>query len=176
MSDEVTVNDRAGCHLVPRLSPNIHEMAQPQVMVQSPPDPLLQAVIDADFKPINLKLGGPDGNFVLSGGNSEEADEESGLDFTRLNKLTKLLGTNPNLRCPPPPTVISQKLSQVINGTKEEGNVCLSVLRWHVTNAKRFCTAFRPCLNSKSTSWLSSDTPWQPALPFSDPCGSRIRS
>lgn len=151
-------------------------MAQPQVMVQAPPDPLLQAVIDADFKPINLKLGGPDGNFVLSGGNSEEVDDENGLDFTRLNKLTKLLGTNPNLRCPPPPTVISQKLSQVINGTKEEGNVGVPILRRNVTNAKRLRSAFRPCSNSKSTSWLSSDTPWQPALLFSDPCGSLIIS
>lgn len=93
------------------------------MMVQPPPDPVLQAVIDADFKPVNLKLGGPDGTFVLSGANSEEVDEES--DFTRLNKLTKLLATNPNLRCPPPPTVVSQKLSQVINVTKDEGNVCL---------------------------------------------------
>ena len=99
-------------------------MAQPQMMVQPPPDPVLQAIIDSDFKQVNLKLGGPDGNFVLSGVNSEEVDEENGLDFTRLNRLTKLLATNPNLRCPPPPTVVSQKLSQVINGTKEEGNVC----------------------------------------------------
>lgn len=101
-------------------------MAQPQAIVQPPPDPVLQAIIDADFKPVNLKLGGPDGNFVLSGANSEEIDEENGLDFTRLNKLSKLLSTNPNLRCPPPPTVVSHKLSQVINGTKEEGNVCPS--------------------------------------------------
>lgn len=93
-------------------------------MMQPPPDPVLQAIIDADFKPVNLKLGGPDGNFVFSGTNSEEVDEEAGLDFARLNRLTKLLATNPNLRCPPPPTVVSQKLSQVINGTKEEGNVC----------------------------------------------------
>jgi hypothetical protein len=109
---------------VPRLFANIHEMAQPQMMVQPPPDPVLQAIIDSDFKPVNLKLGGPDGNSVLSGANSEEADEENGLDFTRLNRLTKLLATNQSLRCPPPPTVVSQKLSQVINGTKEEGNVC----------------------------------------------------
>lgn len=99
-------------------------MAQPQI-VQPPPDPVLQAVIDADFKPVNLKIGGPDNTFVLSGANSEEVDEENGLDFTRLNRLSKLLATNPNLRCPPPPGVVSQKLSQVINGTKEEGNVRL---------------------------------------------------
>ena len=98
-------------------------MAQPQ-MVQPPPDPVFQAIIDADYKPVNLKLGGPDNMSVLSGANSEEVDEENGLDFTRLNKLSKLLATNANLRCPPPPTVVSQKLSQVINGTKEEGNVC----------------------------------------------------
>jgi translocation protein SEC72 len=103
---------------------NIHDMAQPQ-MVQPPPDPVFQAIIDADFKPVNLKLGGPDNISVLSGANSEEVDEENDLDFTRLNKLSKLLATNANLRCPPPPTVVSQKLSQVINGTKEDGNVCL---------------------------------------------------
>src|SRR5882757_9773883 len=111
-------------------------MAQPQMMVQPPPDPVLQAVIDADFKPVNLRFGGPDGIFVLSGANSEEVDEENGLDFARLNRLSKLLATNPNLRCPPPPSVISSKLSQVINGTKEEGNVCLSLL-CHVITAKR---------------------------------------
>ena len=99
-------------------------MAQPQ-MVQPPPDPVLQAVIDEDFKPVNLKLGGPDHSTVLSAANSEEVDEENDLDFTRLNKLSKLLAANPNLRCPPPPTVVSQKLSQVISGTKEEGNVRL---------------------------------------------------
>jgi len=118
---------RRECHAYPPL--NIRDMAQPQI-VQPPPDPVLQAVIDADFKPVNLKLGGPDGISVLSGANSEEVDEENGLDFTRLNRLSKLLSTNPNLRCPPPPNVVSQKLSQVINGTKEEGNVCLSC---HVT-------------------------------------------
>ena len=117
---------RRACHAYSSL--NIHNMAQPQMIVQPPPDPVLQAVIDADFKQVNLKLGGPDGTFVLSGANSEEVDEENGLDFTRLNRLSKLLATNPNLRCPPPPTVISQKLSQVINGTKEEGNVRLSLL------------------------------------------------
>lgn len=110
-------------------------MAQPQMIVQPPPDPVLQAVIDSDFKPVNLKLGGPDGVSVLSGANSEEVDEENGLDFARLNRLSKLLATNPNLRCPPPPTVVSQKLSQVINGTKEEGNVCLS-LYCHVIATK----------------------------------------
>lgn len=103
---------------------HIHNMAQPQTIVQPPPDPVLQEVIDADFKSVNLKLGGPDNGLVLSGANSEEVDEENDLDFTRLNKLSKLLATNPSLRCPPPPGVVSQKLSQVINGTKEEGNVC----------------------------------------------------
>jgi len=107
-------------------------MAQPQMMVQPPPDPVLQAVIDADFKPVNLKLGGPDGNFVLSGTNSGEVDEENGLDFARLNKLTKLLATNPNLRCPPPPTVVSQKLSQVINTTKEEGNALFKAKKYEM--------------------------------------------
>jgi hypothetical protein len=129
---------------------NIHDMAQPQMVVQPPPDPVLQAVIDADFKSVNLKLGGPDGSLVLSGANSEEVDEENGLDFTGLNRVSKLLAANPNLRCPPPPTVVSQKLSQVINGTKEEGNVRLSLL-CHVIAVRRLSFVPRPCSKPKST-------------------------
>ena len=135
-------------------------MAQPQMMVQPPPDPVLQAVIDADFKPVNLKLGGPDGISVLSGANSEEVDEENGLDFTRLNRLSKLLATNPNLRCPPPPTVVSHKLSQVINGTKEEGNVRLSLLCLGIPpNHSNFVPS--PCSKPKNTNWPSNDTLWR---------------
>jgi len=59
---------------------------------------------------------------VLSGANSSEKDLDNNLDFTGLNRLTKLLVTNPNIRCPPPPNVVSQKLSGAINNTKEEGN------------------------------------------------------
>ena len=150
-------------------------MAQPQVVIQPPPDPVLQAIIDSDFKPVNLKLGGPDGSSVLCGANSEETDEEHGLDFTRLNRLTKLLSTNPNIRCPPPPTVISQKLSQVINGTKDEGNVCVSVLPCHVTEARRSIEIYRPCSKPKNTSWLFSGTLWLLVLPCSGRSGNRIK-
>jgi translocation protein SEC72 len=80
-------------------------------------------VIDADFHPIDLKFVPPENFVVISGANSQEKDTENDLDFTSLNRLTKLFVTNPNIRCPPPPGVVSQKLSAAINNTKEEGNV-----------------------------------------------------
>jgi translocation protein SEC72 len=96
----------------------------PQMMMPPPLDPLIQEVIDANFQPVNLKFGPPDNTVILSAFNSQEKDAENEMDFTGLNRLTKLLVTNPNIRCPPPPNVVSQKLSVAINNTKEEGNVC----------------------------------------------------
>lgn len=93
-----------------------------------PPDPIIQAAIDADFHPVDIKFGPPENFVVLSGVNSSEKDLENNLDFTGLNRLTKLLVTNPNIRCPPPPNVVSQKLSGAINNTKEEGNVRASLM------------------------------------------------
>ncbi len=106
-----------------RLPPPGQLGAQPPMMMAPPPDPVTQAVIDSDFHPVDIKFGPPDNYVVLSGANSQEKDPENNLDFTGLNRLTKLLVTNPNIRCPPPPNVVSQKLSTAINNTKEEGNV-----------------------------------------------------
>jgi len=105
-----------------RLPPPGQPGAQPPMMMAPPPDAIIQAVIDSDFHPVNIKFGPPDNYVVLSGANSQEKDPENNLDFTSLNRLTKLLVTNPNIRCPPPPNVVSQKLSTAINNTKEEGN------------------------------------------------------
>ncbi|KAF9078023.1 hypothetical protein BDP27DRAFT_339023 [Rhodocollybia butyracea] len=45
------------------------------------------------------------------------------LDYISLNRLSKILAQNPNLKAPPPNNVISKNLSQAVNNTKEEGNV-----------------------------------------------------
>jgi translocation protein SEC72 len=93
------------------------------MMMAPPPDPIIQAVIDADFHAVNIKFGPPDNTVVLSADTNQDKDAKNDLDFTGLNRLTKILVTNPNIRCPPPPNVVSQKLSGAINNTKEEGNV-----------------------------------------------------
>ena len=100
---------------------------QPQSPISPLPDPALQAVIEADFRPVNLTLGPPDNSTILCQAHSIEKCADCSLDFVNTNRLTKLLLLNPNLMCPPPPNVVSQKLTQAINNMKDEGNVCLLV-------------------------------------------------
>lgn len=90
-------------------------------MIQPTPDPVMQAAIDDSFNPVNLTLD--ESATVLCVPHSLEKCAECDVDFISLNRLSKLLITNPNLRCPPPAKVVSQKLSSAINNTKEEGNV-----------------------------------------------------
>ncbi|KAF8141924.1 hypothetical protein EV363DRAFT_1149865 [Boletus edulis] len=82
----------------------------------------MQARIDADFCPVNLAVGGPGHAFAFCNEHKREKCDECSLDFTALNRISKVLLTNPNLRCPPPPNVVQQKLSQAVTNTKEEGN------------------------------------------------------
>jgi len=86
------------------------------------PDPVMQARIDADFRPVELAVGGPGHAFAFCNKHKVEKCDECNLDFTALNRISKILVTNPNLRCPPPPTVVQQKLSQAVTNTKDEGN------------------------------------------------------
>ncbi|KAH9943841.1 hypothetical protein B0H21DRAFT_747817 [Amylocystis lapponica] len=93
---------------------------QPQ-MVARPPDPVMLAVIEASIRPVDITLGPPNIASALCPHDLEKC-AECDVDHTALNRVSRLLVTNPNLRCPPPPQLVSQKLSQVINNTKEEGN------------------------------------------------------
>jgi len=91
-------------------------MAPPQ------PDPVMQARIDADFRSVDLAVGGPGHAFAFCNPHKREKCDVCNLDFTALNRISKVLLTNPNIRCPPPPNVVQQKLSQAVTNTKEEGN------------------------------------------------------
>ena len=82
----------------------------------------MQALIDQDFKPVNLSLVS-DNTQVVCGPHKLEKCSDCNLDFVNLNRLTKLLVNNPNLKCPPPSTIVSQNLSKAITTMKEEGNV-----------------------------------------------------
>lgn len=95
---------------------------QPTVAIR-PPDPVMQAVIEDSFSPVSIALGAPDNVSALCASHQLEKCAECNVDFTALNRVSRTLLLNPNLRCPPPPQVVSQKLSQAITLTKEEGNV-----------------------------------------------------
>jgi translocation protein SEC72 len=52
------------------------------------------------------------------------------MDYVQLNRLSKVLTANPKLPFPPPPNVVNQKLSQIVNQTKEEGNALFRTHQW----------------------------------------------
>lgn len=111
----------------PPQQPTPQQLSQSAAHFQSqapPPDPTLQAVIEADFKPVkNLALGPPNDSIALCAGHAQEKCLECDVDYLNLNRMSKLLTNNPTLLCPPPPNVVSQKLTQIITQTKDEGNV-----------------------------------------------------
>jgi len=101
----------------------LNPMQQPQQMMSPPqPDPAMQARIDADFHPVDLAVGGPGHAFAFCNKHKFEKCDECNVDFAALNRISKILVINPNLRCPPPTNVVQQKLSQAITNTKDEGN------------------------------------------------------
>jgi translocation protein SEC72 len=83
---------------------------------------VLTALIEADFRPVDLAVGPPNGSHATCAKHSLEKCTDCNLDFLNLNRMSKLLIANPTLLCPPPANVVSQKLTQVITTTKEEGN------------------------------------------------------
>ena len=85
-------------------------------------DPILQALIDQDFIPVPLTLSS-DASSALCASHKLEKCDDCKVDFVNTNRLAKLLIANPNLLCPPPSNVISQKLTQAVLATKDEGNV-----------------------------------------------------
>ena len=96
---------------------------QQQQQIMRPPDPVMQQLIEESFQPVDIVLGSPDNSSVLCAPHSLEKCAACDADYTALNRISRTLQMNPNLRCPPPPNIVSQKLSQAINTTKEEGNV-----------------------------------------------------
>ncbi|KAJ7249549.1 hypothetical protein B0H12DRAFT_1122101 [Mycena haematopus] len=99
-----------------------HSHGPPQPAPQPAVDPSLQALIDADFVPTQIALS-PDNSLALCVPHKLEKCTDCGMDYVNLNRLSKILVGNPTLLCPPPPSVISQKLTQMVTQTKDEGNV-----------------------------------------------------
>jgi translocation protein SEC72 len=105
-------------------SPQPHQHMQPQMHQQLLPraDPVMQAVIEADFRPVDLTMDSTNGTALCSSHSREKCDE-CDVDYVQVNRLSKILTANPKLPFPPPPNMVNQKLSQIVNQTKEEGNV-----------------------------------------------------
>ncbi len=104
--------------------PQFQQPMQTQMQEQLLPraDPVMQAAIEADFRPVDLTLD-PANTAAFCASHSREKCDECDVDYVLLNRLSKVLTSNPKLPFPPPPNVINQKLSQIVNQTKEEGNV-----------------------------------------------------
>lgn len=87
-----------------------------------PLDPTAQALIDADFNAVALSLH-PDSHTAVCSKHKQEKCDVCNVDFVNTNRLAKILAANPMLACPPPSNVVNPKLSQMVQGTKDEGNV-----------------------------------------------------
>ena len=94
----------------------------PQTPNLPPPDPALQALIDQDFKPAPIKIGA-EPHIAVCEAHSQEKCSDCDIDFTTLNRMSRIFANNPNLPYPPPANVVTQRLSQMVTSTKEEGNV-----------------------------------------------------
>jgi translocation protein SEC72 len=108
-----------------------HSHSQSPQAAQLPsPDPGLQALIDQDYIPSPLTLT-EDRNRALCKTHQLEKCTVCDVDFVQLNRLSSLLVINSNLLCPPPANVITQKITQIVTATKDEGNVrhlCTSLI------------------------------------------------
>ncbi|KAI9508172.1 hypothetical protein F5148DRAFT_1367964 [Russula earlei] len=115
------------------MSPQPHESMQEPISPQQQhlprPDPVMQAVIEADFRPVDLTLDSANVSALCSSHSREKCDE-CDVDFVQLNRLSKVLTAHPKLPFPPPPHVVNQKLSQIVNQTKEEGNALYRTHQW----------------------------------------------
>ncbi|KAJ7708936.1 hypothetical protein B0H17DRAFT_1031286 [Mycena rosella] len=116
-----------------------HSHGPPQPAPQPAVDPALQALIDADFIPTALTLS-PDTNLALCAAHSVEKCTDCGIDYVNMNRLSKILVANPTLLCPPPSGVVSQKLTQAVTTTKDEGNTLFKAGN-HIQAIKKYNTA-----------------------------------
>ena len=100
-----------------------HGPSQPQPQQPQMPtvDPAVQASIDAEFVPVPLTLT-QDAHVAVCTPHKLEKCDDCDVDFNLTNYVSRLLVANPSLLCPPPPNIVSPKLTQMVNATKNEGN------------------------------------------------------
>jgi translocation protein SEC72 len=98
----------------------------PQQQIQPPPDPVLEAAIEADFKPVSFEFADHDGrknSQALCNEHKLQMCQKCGIDWQPLNALAAMFSGAPPDAILPPPSVIQPARTQAVNKTKEEGNV-----------------------------------------------------
>ena len=113
-------------------------------------DPAMQALIDQDFRPVALTLGN-DNNMAFCEPHKLEKCEECDVDYINLNRLSMILANNPTLLCPPPANVVTQRITQIVTATKDEGNSLFKSAN-HPAAVNRYTAA---------ASIASSRPPWE---------------
>ncbi|KIP04971.1 hypothetical protein PHLGIDRAFT_36673 [Phlebiopsis gigantea 11061_1 CR5-6] len=131
------------------------QQPQPKQVIPAP-DPVMQAVIEASFVPVDITLGPPDNVTALCQMHSLEQCAACDVDYSALNRISRLLLLNPNLRCPPPPQMVTQKLSQAVTTMKEEGNKLYKETH-HAAAIQRYTMAAN--LASQRPPWEASQIP-----------------
>ncbi|KIM24056.1 hypothetical protein M408DRAFT_35507, partial [Serendipita vermifera MAFF 305830] len=134
------------------------QMQQQQGMpqqVRPAPDPILQAAIEADFKPVGLKLADAEKplSTAVCSAHSLENCSTCGLDFTALNALAKMFSLAPSDAILPPPNVVQPGRAQAVAKTKDEGNA-LYKRGMHVQAINAYTTAMQ--ISSSRPPWEAS--------------------
>lgn len=100
--------------------------APPQQPMRPAPDPVLQAAIEADFKPVSFDFTDHDGRKntqALCKEHKLHVCQKCGIDWQPLNALAAMFSGAPPDAILPPPNVVQPARTQAVNKTKEEGNV-----------------------------------------------------
>lgn len=141
----------------------------PKYVPPPQPDPKLQALIEADFKPVKLKLGpppppsgkedSPKNCQALCIPHGLEKCDQCKLNFGVTNNLARLFVANPTLVVPPPPQIVQPQRSQAVTKTKEDGNVRYRFFSgsWNPRANRASC---RRCSNRIKSKRLSQCTLW----------------
>lgn len=108
--------------------PQVQQVAsgQAQQAIRPAPDPVLQAAIEADFKPVSFDFSDNEGrknSQALCKEHKLHVCQKCGIDWQPLNALAMMFSGAPPDAILPPPNVIQPARTQAVNKTKEEGNV-----------------------------------------------------
>lgn len=89
------------------------------------PDPAIIAAIDAQFRAVDLIMGGDNMNsMLLCKPHKLDVCAECGTDFFLTNQTARVFSALPKeIPVPPPPNVVHPQRSPLVQKAKEEGNV-----------------------------------------------------
>jgi hypothetical protein len=98
------------------------QQQQQRMMQQQQPDPTIQAAIDASFLEVKFKLGQPNYSVLLCVDHDRQKCNDCKVDFTTVNELANRISSLAG-PIPPPPSMPTNQIAQLVLKAKEEGNV-----------------------------------------------------